>query len=159
MNKHTRQKNLFKMASTVILVLVMAFYATQTAAETALAQISTKAGDLVLMEQGQERYFRLKEKVVLRGTSFMTIYRFLRPRGYDALLITDFTGPIECPLRFQFLALFANGAHEVSPAFGHCSDQPQLTVKGREVIMAFPAFGSQAARTYVFDGRELRLRP
>ena len=128
------------------------------AAEEALAYYDAKSGEVVLakMENG-DRAVLLNGKVIASGTANLTVYRFLKVKTHDALLLRDFTGPIAKPARFRFVVLDKEGAW-MSPDIGHFTDAPQVSLlKDGRVIVEFGSFGPQPAETWVLSGRELKM--
>ncbi|MEW5722987.1 MAG: hypothetical protein AB1896_07770 [Thermodesulfobacteriota bacterium] len=126
--------------------------------ETSLAEISTKAGSLHLVERPEGRFFLFEGEVLHRGTRFMDVQRFFRPKGadFDALLIKDFTGPIHCPVTYFFLTFGSGRPPMKSQVFGHCRAFPEMSVKGGAITLEFGPFGSMPGETWVFDGKTLK---
>jgi hypothetical protein len=129
-----------------------------TAAEQArrMDRIPTVGGKLSLMEAPQGRFLEMHGQPVHSGTRFLSVYRFFRLKGYDALLLRDLTGPIACPVRFRFLAIPRQGKPRLSPEFGHCSTNPTITINQGRIIVAFGPFGTLPPATWAFDAQGLK---
>lgn len=122
-----------------------------------LAAISTKAGNLRLVEREQNRFFMLNKEEIYKGTDFLVIKRFFRPRNsYDGLLIKDYDGPIACPVLFRFITIKKDKSWSVTEPFGHCADKPKLSMKGDLITIKFKAFGSRPAATWTYNGKDLK---
>ena len=145
----------FRAAAVLALILALAAARGPASAED-LAAIATKAGNLrLVVEDGARALYLGQDRELFRGTPYLTIHRFFRPKAYDAMLLRDMTGPIHCPVRFSFLTLFKEGEVLVTPPFGHCSDQPELTIKGDRITVKFRSFGSMPEAVWVYDGKNL----
>lgn len=143
---------------TYFLLILLAVWAIAhpVAADKNPARISTIAGKISFTESDGRRFISHKGKILYTSTNRLEIFKFLRPKGFDAILLRDFIGPIACPVRFVFLALRRDGTHYISRPFGNCDDKPGIRVKKRKIIIKFHAFGAQPAETWAFDGQELQ---
>ena len=149
-----RTMNLKKITALTIGLSILAFTRSVPAQE-ALAMIATKAGQVVLMEENQKRYFALNGQTIFEGTELLSVHRIFRPRTYDAILVKDYTGFIACPIQYTFLVFFNDGASGFSPPFGRCADNPEFHSENETITVRFKAFGSQPPSAYTFDGRNL----
>ena len=141
----------------ILALLLTGLWVPARAEVTELARIETKAGPLRLVQDGPERVFIHKNREILKGSDYMDVYRFFRPKkDYDGLLVKDYTGPIACPLQFRLIVLRPEGDVKVLPAFGHCADPPDLSLKGDTITISFKAFGDQPPAAWVFDGRSFK---
>lgn len=143
---------------TYFLLIFLAVWAIAcpVAADKNLAKISTIAGEISFTESDGRRFIAHKGKILYTGTNHLEIFRFFRPKGFNAILLREFTGPIACPVRFVFLTLRRGGTHYISRPFGNCDDKPKISVKKQKIIIKFHAFGSEPAEAWVFDGQEIQ---
>lgn len=152
--KSSRSREIMR---TYFLLVFLAVWvlACPVAADKNPAGISTVAGKISFTETDGQRFISHKGKILYTGGDRLEIFRFFRLKGFDAILVRDFIGPIACPVRFVFFGLRRGGPHHISRPFGNCDDKPEISVKKQEIIIKFHAFGSQPAEVWVFDGQEL----
>ncbi len=129
------------------------------AKETTLAEISTKAGRVLLSQRDGNKVIIYKDKTIYTGSDDMKIYHFFRPRtAYDALLLKDFKGPLYCPVTYQFIIFKPDETYMLPEPFGHCSDKPEMSQKGTTITIRFKPFAELPGAEYVFDGKSLRKK-
>ncbi len=84
-------------------------------------------------------------------------YAFSLPTAQVALVSIS-TGDADCPVSYRWVVLKEKG-YTVSPAFGSCSEQIKVTVKGRTFLLQTP--NSQMPDkidVYAYDGKTVRKR-
>ena len=129
------------------------------AKETTLAEISTKAGRVLLSQRDKNKVIIYKGETIYTGSDDLKIYHFFRPRkGYDALLLKDFKGPIYCPVMYQFIIFKPDETYMLPEPFGHCSDKPDMSQKGTIIKIRFKPFAEQPGAVYIFDGKSLQKK-
>jgi hypothetical protein len=165
---YSRIMNYVKKASTTftisLFILVVFFLITGPVSfaaekETTLAEISTKAGRVLLSQRDGIKVIIYKGETIYTGSDEMKIYHFFRPRkGYDALLLKDFKGPLYCPVTYQFIVFKPDETYTLPEPFGHCSDKPDVSQKGGIITIRFKPFAELPGAEYVLDGKSLQKK-
>src|SRR5690606_35778457 len=71
----------------------------------------------------------------------------------QAALVSIQTGDEECPVSYRWILLNQNG-YTVSPPFGSCSEQIQVAVKGKTLLMQTPnSQRRDKIDLYAYDGK------
>jgi hypothetical protein len=141
----------------VVLVYAMGSASLVCAKETTLAEISTKAGRVLLSQRDKNKVIIFNGKTIYTGSDEMKIYHFFRPRKeYDALLLKDFKGPIYCPVTYQFIIFKPDETYSLPEPFGHCSHKPDMSQKGTIIKIRFKPFAEMPGAEYIFDGKTLQ---
>lgn len=84
-------------------------------------------------------------------------YAFSLPSAQVALVSIN-SGETDCPVSYRWVMLKKN-SYTVSPAFGSCSEQIKVTVKGRTFLVETPN-GQMPDKidVYAYDGKTVRKR-
>lgn len=84
-------------------------------------------------------------------------YAFSLPTSQIALVSIN-TGNAECPVTYRWVVLKKKG-YTMSPAFGSCSDQIKVSVKGSSFVVHTPN-GQKPDKIdeYAYDGKTIRKR-
>lgn len=84
-------------------------------------------------------------------------YAFSLPSSQIALVSIS-TGNPECPVSYRWVVLKEKG-YDMSPAFGSCSDQIKVTVKGNTFLVQTPSNQKpDKIDIYAYDGKTVRKR-
>jgi hypothetical protein len=143
----------------IVFLLTMGRISFANAKETTLAEISTKAGRVLLSQRDKNKVIIYKGETIYTGSDDLKIYHFFRPRkAYDALLLKDYNGPIYCPVTYQFIIFKPDETYMLPESFGHCSDKPEMSQKGTNITIRFKPFAELPGAVYVFDGKNLQKK-
>lgn len=154
---HPSKKYIAPLIGLLFVIVCLGLSSRVDAKETTLAEISTKAGRVLLIQRDSEKAIVFKDQTIYTGTNEMKIYHFFRPRTtYDAILLRDFKGPIYCPVTYQFIIFKPDQTFSLPEPFGHCSDKPDMTIKDTTITIRFKPFAELPGAVYVFDGNSLQ---
>lgn len=98
----------------------------------------TRAGNLSIKGSLNEMsvYFEGKKLRDGDGFSLNFINKFSIGQS-DAVLVMNNSGGTACPVQYFFITTIVGSANaQVSPEFGTCSDQPQITQKGTKIVVS-----------------------
>ncbi|HLU80207.1 MAG TPA: hypothetical protein VKZ52_11670 [Burkholderiaceae bacterium] len=124
-----------------------------------LTELATPYGTLAVSESEYVYEARLKlddTEIDPPIVGMLSIsYAFELPDRQAALVAIN-SGNDSCPVSYRWVVLRAEG-YQVSPAFGSCSEQIQVSADGRTLTLKTPSRTSPGrVDTYVFDGKTVK---
>lgn len=139
----------------IFTLLILLLNTGSALAQEELAVAPTAAGDVHLVREGKTRFLVHNNQKIYSGSEYLDIFKFFNNKSYDAMILTDFSGPIICPREYIFVSLRAPDIVVVSPPLAHCSRDPNVSQKKNKIIIEFKPFGSLPGAVWELDGLKL----
>ena len=127
-------------------------------AQEVTAKAATAAGVVRLSNDGPDRILTLKQQEIFRGSSYLSMYRLIKAKTYDAIIMRDFREPIYCPPVFYIITFRKKQSAEVFPPLPHCDGRPETAVDGDRILIKFRKLVTSPQETWVFDGLTLERK-
>jgi hypothetical protein len=115
--------------------------------------ISLRGGELVVEGEINDTKLFLNDKKLRDGDGFMLSFENRYAIGNkDIVLMMNNSGGTACPVQYFFVTVPTQGAAQLSPEFGTCSDLAKPVRKGSKIIVTMPEMFEGGGKVkYIFE--------